>query len=86
MVSFLKDRTMRVRIRESESGERGLENRVPQGSVLSVTLFALKINGIVEEIPADSSFFISLYVERPPDWLLRFRFECDTRKDAKLPE
>ena len=63
IVSFLEDRTMSVRIRESESGERGLENGVPQGSVLSVTLFALKINGIVKKNPKDSRFYISLYVD-----------------------
>ena len=63
IVSFLKDRTMSVRIRETESVERGLENGVPQGSVLSVIFFTLKINGIVKEIPADSRFHISLYVD-----------------------
>ena len=39
------------------------QNRVPQGSVLSVTLFALKINDIICQIPKNPHFHYSLYVD-----------------------
>jgi len=44
------------------------ETGVPQGSVLSVTLFCLKINSIVKELPA--SVTCSLYVD---DFLICYR-------------
>ena len=44
--SFLKNRTFRVRMGAQFSDYRTIENGVPQGSILSVTLFGLKINDI----------------------------------------
>lgn len=49
--AFLKNRLFRVRIGNILSEEMTQEEGVPQGSVLSVTLFALAINGISEVIP-----------------------------------
>ena len=60
---FLQDRRIRVRIGDCMSEEKRVENGVPQGSVLSVTLFALKINHIVKLIPSDANFHVSLYVD-----------------------
>ena len=59
---FLKNRLFKVRVGEHLSDSRQQVNGVPQGSVLSVTLFALKINSIVRMIPADSRVMASLYV------------------------
>ena len=63
IASFLEQRTMSVRIGKYESEERDLENGVPPGSVLSVTPFALKVNGIVQVIPENPRLHISLYMD-----------------------
>ena len=44
---FLENRLFRVRVGSTLSDQFSQETRVPQGSILSVTLFNLKINGIV---------------------------------------
>ena len=46
IAEFLKHRTLSVRIGNHISEKREQQNGVPQGSVLSVTLFALKINDV----------------------------------------
>lgn len=51
--SFLSQRFFKVRVANEESSIRLLENGIPQGSVLSVTLFAVAINNILENIPAN---------------------------------
>ena len=61
--AFLADRFFRVRVRDYVSPPMVQENGVPQGSVLSVTLFALKINGITSAIPVNPRFTASLYVD-----------------------
>src|SRR5262249_35741311 len=43
---FLAHRVFRVRVGATLSDTFELENGVPQGSILSVTLFGIKINGI----------------------------------------
>ena len=48
--NFLQDRRFRVRIGEVFSEEKLQEMGVPQGSVLSVMLFNIKINDIVKNI------------------------------------
>ena len=46
--NFLADRTMQVRVGSSLSDQYDQEQGVPQGGVLSTTLFNVKINGIVK--------------------------------------
>ena len=58
--AFLKIRQFQVRVGNVLSDIRMQEEGVPQGSVLSVTLFALAINGITSVIPPDvlSTLFV----------------------------
>ncbi|XP_076660928.1 uncharacterized protein LOC143364494, partial [Halictus rubicundus] len=48
--SFLKKRQFRVRVNGSTSTIRQQENGIPQGSTLSVTLFAIAVNDIINQI------------------------------------
>ena len=61
--NFLKTRTFQVRINGHLSTTRLQQNGVPQGSVLSVTLFALTINSIAACIPNSNAWLSSLYVD-----------------------
>jgi len=54
---FLKNRQFSVRLGACLSGLFDQEMGVPQGSVLSVTLFALKINSIIKAIFPRSRMF-----------------------------
>ena len=65
---FLADRQFQVRVGPTLSAVHELEMGVPQGSILSVTLFVLKINGLAEVI--DKDFFRSLFVD---DFQLSFK-------------
>jgi len=58
---FLKDRSFRIRIGGEMSSEMIQETGVPQGSTLSVTLFAIKINSLYKAIPRN--LFSSIYVD-----------------------
>ena len=60
IVKFLANRSFRVRVGTAMSETHTLENGVPQGSILSVTLFGIKINSITSCInPAiDNSLFV----------------------------
>ena len=65
--AFLKDRFIKVRVGNTISSAYELEEGVPQGSVLSVTCFAVAINSIVESVsaPVRASLFVddlSIYV------------------------
>ena len=60
---FLKRRTFNVRVQNTYSSTYQQRNGVPQGSVLAVTLFALKINSITNCIPQDQRLLSSLYVD-----------------------
>ena len=51
--SFLSRRFFQVKVGNTLSEKKCQEEGVPQGSVLSVTLFALAINSISSEIPPD---------------------------------
>ena len=57
--SFLSDRTQ-VRVGSTRSNSYDQETGVPQGSVLSVTLFSIKINSIVDRLSksVDPSLFV----------------------------
>jgi len=65
---FLTNRQFSVRLGACLSGLFDQEMGVPRGSVLSVTLFALKINSIVKAISPDVE--CSLYVD---DFLIVYR-------------
>jgi ribonuclease HI len=58
--NFLEERVFRVRVHNFLSSSRTQENGVPQGCILSVTLFAIAINNIEECIkpPVIGSLFV----------------------------
>ena len=58
---FLKERRFRVSISNVLSYERKQESGVPQGSILSVTLFAVKVNSFDAVIP--NNINTSLFVD-----------------------
>ncbi|KAG1677303.1 RNA-directed DNA polymerase from mobile element jockey [Nymphon striatum] len=58
---FLTNRKFRVRVGTTFSDFFDLEMGVPQGSILSVTLFSLKINDIVNHVKSGTECF--LYVD-----------------------
>ncbi|KAG1655164.1 RNA-directed DNA polymerase from mobile element jockey [Nymphon striatum] len=58
---FLTNRKFRVRVGTTFSDHFDLEMGVPQGSILSVTLFSLKINDIVNHVKSGTQCF--LYVD-----------------------
>lgn len=60
---FMTDRVFKVKIGESISVGRILETGIPQGSVLSPTLFIIKINSLTKVIPKEVGFHASLYVD-----------------------
>ena len=66
--NFLKDRSFNVRIGTSTSENFIQEMGVPQGSILSPTLFSLKINSIVKVLSQDID--PSLYVD---DFLISYK-------------
>ena len=66
--NFLTDRNFRVRVGTCLSDSYEQEMGVPQGSILSVTLFILKINSIVNALPA--GIRSSLYVD---DFVICYR-------------
>ena len=51
--NFLQDRTFQTRVESSYSDIFPLEEGIPQGSVLSCTLFALAINDIATQLPVE---------------------------------
>ena len=68
IAAFLNERYFRVRVGDSLSGRREQEMGVPQGCILSVTLFSVKINNIVKAI--NPGVECSLYVD---DFVICFR-------------
>lgn len=66
--SFLQDRFFKVRVGSTMSSPYSQENGVPQGSILSPTLFNVKINSIVNSI--SENLMSSLYVD---DFLIAYR-------------
>ena len=59
--SFLEDRTIQVRVGSNLSDLYDQEQGVPQGSILSTTLFNIKINNIVACLNSKTDG--SLYVD-----------------------
>lgn len=57
--NFLSDRTFKVRINGTESDQYHLDCGVPQGSVLSTTLFLIAINSVISgvKLPVHASLF-----------------------------
>ncbi|XP_055623311.1 uncharacterized protein LOC129766737 [Toxorhynchites rutilus septentrionalis] len=51
LASFLTDRTFKVAVGDRFSSEKIAENGVPQGAILSVTLFLVAMNSIFDFIP-----------------------------------
>ena len=58
---FLCDRRFRVKIGNTYSTEKTQIEGVPQGSVISCTLFLMALNGIISDLPVD--VHASLYVD-----------------------
>ena len=59
--AFLNERQFRVRVGDTLSNPHEQEMGVPQGSILSVTLFSVKINNIVKSVCPGVECF--LYVD-----------------------
>jgi len=82
---FLKNKQFSVRLDACLSGLFDHEMGVPQGSILSVTLFALKINSIVKTI--SPGIECSLYVD---DFLIVYRskyihiIECHLQRSLNM--
>ena len=66
--NFLSNRYFKVRVGTTLSDLQGQEEGVPQGSILSVTLFSIKINNIVKAL--NPGVDCSLYVD---DFLICYR-------------
>jgi ribonuclease HI len=79
IANFLSNRHFRVRVGNHLSDAYDQEMGVPQGSILSVTLFILKINSIVKCLPADVRS--SLYVD---DFLICYRSRYMPSIERKL--
>uniref|UniRef100_A0A7G3B021 Putative rna-directed dna polymerase from mobile element jockey n=1 Tax=Lutzomyia longipalpis TaxID=7200 RepID=A0A7G3B021_LUTLO len=60
---YLNERTVRVRIKDVLSSEGHMINGVPQGGVLSVTLFLVAINSIFNIFDPDDPVKILLYAD-----------------------
>jgi hypothetical protein len=61
--NFLSNREFRVRVGSTLSDPHPQEMGVPQGSILSVTLFIVKINSIVTVLPQSNFLQYSLFVD-----------------------
>ena len=76
---FLSDRSFQVRLGSTLSTAHPQEMGVPQGSVLSVTLFSIKINSIVDTIGRD--IHKCLYVD---DFTISYRSRYMASIERKL--
>jgi ribonuclease HI len=80
---FLTNRFFKVQINNHCSPRYIQEEGVPQGCVLSVTLFAIKINQMSRHVPNDPRFHTSLYVD---DFQLAYRHSDLNIIQKKLQE
>ena len=76
---FLENRNFRVRLGSTLSDHFGQEMGVPQGSILSVTLFSLKINSLAKVLSQDVQG--SLYVD---DFLMSYRAKSTKTCERQL--
>ena len=76
---FLENRNFRVRLGSTISDPFGQEMGVPQGSILSVTLFSLKINSLAKILNKDVEG--SLYVD---DFLMSYRAKSTRTCERQL--
>ena len=76
---FLENRNFRVRLGSTLSDHFGQEMGVPQGSILSVTLFSLKINSLAKVLSQDVQG--SLYVD---DFLISYRAKSTKTGERQL--
>ena len=76
---FLSDRQFRVRVGSTLSDLHEQEMGVPQGSILSVTLFNVKINSIIKCV--SNNMNCSLYVD---DFLLCYRSKTMNNAERNL--
>ena len=60
--NFLKPRSFKVKVNEVLCFAKVQTESIPQGSVVSPTVFIQKINKIVSKLPSDNRFQISLYM------------------------
>ena len=63
IAAFLSERLFKVKVGNTTSSQKSQQNGVPQGSVISVLLFAIKINSISKILPNDDRFSYSLFVD-----------------------
>ena len=76
---FLENRNFRIRLGSTLSDAFEQEMGVPQGSILSVTLFSLKINSLVKVLGKDVEG--SLYVD---DFLMSYRAKNTNSNSLRL--
>ena len=76
---FLENRNFRVRLGSTLSDHFGQEMGVPQGSILSVTLFSLKINSLAKVLSQDVQG--SLYVD---EFLMSYRAKSTKTCERQL--
>ena len=67
--AFLSRRFFQVKIGDNLSEKKRQDEGVPQGSVLSVTLFALAINGVTSVLP--SNVLYTLFVDDLSTYIIR---------------
>ena len=77
--NLLRDRPLNVRLETTISDEFEQEICVPQGSILSVTLFSIKVNSIVNCLASDTN--CSQYVD---DFLMFWGQKMATKISNKL--
>ena len=77
--NFLSNREFKVRVGSTLSEAHYQEQGVPHGSILSVTLFSLKINNIVKCL--NPGLDCSLYVD---DFLICYRSKITSIKSSKF--
>ena len=62
VTEYMREKKFKVAVNWAESTEKNQEEGVPQGSILSVTLFAIKINLLSSVIPCNiqASLFVDI--------------------------